>query len=136
MTVKLSWPWRMVGPALFLVAATHPLLVIYVEMRSLDRGDVLPPLAVFIVGVAYSWYCSQEAIVTEGGVVFRSWFRRASLIWSDIESIETTASSLVVRASTGAKYRVSVYARGAVALADKLRQMRPESARRLTCHCS
>ncbi len=119
--VRLAWPWRLVAPALIAVAATYPFLVRYVELRALDRGDVLPVVGILAFGLAYAWYCSHSARIEKTTITFKSFGRTQVLRDDDIASFEVTKSWVTATDRTGRKHRVSSYAPGSAALANRLK---------------
>ena len=120
--VRVTWPWRVVAPALALIGVAYPFFVKYVEWRSLDRGDIAPPLFVLAMAVGYWWYTSHRALIGDEEVTFINLFGAQRLRWRDVATIRVTSSWVIVRDSSGRTYRVGSYAKDIDALVDRLRQ--------------
>lgn len=120
--VRLTWPWRLIAPAIAAIGCAYPFLVRFVEERPLTRGDILPPVAVLLFAAGYWWYCAHRASLGESSVTFHSPFRRRELQWDDVAALTTTASWITAVDRSGSRYRVSAYAAGGDLLAARLRQ--------------
>jgi hypothetical protein len=107
---------------MWFMAAAYPLLVKFIELRELTRGDILPPFGVLVLGCWFAFETSRRAVVNDDGISFETIFGKKWVFWSDLVGVDLVRANFVFRDRFGVRHVVSEHANEVQELAEEARR--------------
>jgi hypothetical protein len=98
-TVAYSWPWQLMGPLCFILAASLPILVVEVEWKPLHWGIAVVSGVFVLIGLGATWTLGKRIVIRGDNLEVRAGYRWNLLRWSQMTSFETRDGKFILKSS-------------------------------------